>query len=200
MRTLSIDLSLRSTGLCFIDDSDNVFFKLITTSKDKFTDEKTLIYNWYEIWCFILEHQPTHIVIEDLSYDSISSSKDLINGNFWYIRANIVETFPDMILDIITVAEWRNPLFSKEERKQLVDDKKKTKELKRLLLTLPKEDKKLLVLENEQLILNADIKYLTYQKLSSNVKLNIESITTNKSKFDLCDAYFLNKHYKSKLS
>jgi hypothetical protein len=197
-KPMAIDLSLRSTGVSIII-GDKVFFKLILTSKDKMSDEETLLYIWEEIWSFIETHKPTHIAIEDLSYDSISSSKDFIAGNFWFVRTHLHKFFPTIPVDIISVAEWRNPMFNKEERKTLTENKKALKALKVVLKALPKAEKSTMVLENEQLILDCDIKHLTYNKHPEHIKAIIESAVTNKSRFDLSDAYGICAYYKTKL-
>ena len=112
----------------------------------------------------------------------------------------MIHDYPDITVSIITVAEWRNPLFDKEERKKLTADKKELKALKVILKTATKAEKSAMVLENEQLILNCDIKHLTYLKLPDTVTALIEHHVVNKSRFDLCDAYFLTKFYQSRLS
>ena len=72
------------------------------TSKEKYTDEETLLCIWDSVKNLIKEYSITHIAIEDLSYDSISSSKDIIAGNFWFVRTNIHRYFPDFTFTLKT--------------------------------------------------------------------------------------------------
>ena len=114
---------MRSTGLVFTD-GNIVKYKLI---QSKLNDEQLLDYNATEIVSFVSENKPDVIVIEELSYNSKSSEKDLIDGNYWHIRTELKKAFPEIEIKIFTVAEWRNPLFNKEERKQWTENKKKLK-------------------------------------------------------------------------
>ena len=108
---MGIDLAMRTSGVTLL--SSDVQFRLIKCSSDQYKDEDVMIYNWQKIKELILEFNPEHIVIEGLSYDSISGSKDIIAGNFWYIRTRIKIEFPDINVHIVSVKSWREPLFNK---------------------------------------------------------------------------------------
>lgn len=188
-KTLGIDLSLRSTGLVL--NYKPLSYKLIQSDSKKINREQLLMYNWNHVYSYICEHRPDYINLEALSYDSISQSKDIIDGNHWFIRTNIVHCFPDIQLNLVEVAKWRNILFSSEERKTLKENKKKLKEVTTTIKTLSSVDKKLLAIENEDLILNSNIKYLTWLKLPDDIKTEFRKIGFNKGTFDLTDAYFI---------
>jgi hypothetical protein len=187
--TLGIDLSLRSTGLFFKGEYEA--FKLITPKK--IDEEELIIKMTSEICDFIDEHKPTKIGLEGLSFNSVSSSKDIIAGNFWYLRATIFQKYPDIKVEIIPVLTWRNPLFSKADNKIFTLDKK-------LLATTKKEqnydkmsraEKLHFAGEYRELILNANIKYLTYLKLPENVKALFSKYSYGDGLFDLTDAYWI---------
>lgn len=193
---LGIDLSLRSTGLVFIN-KDTVIYKLISSDSKNLNDEELLIYNSYQICKFIKECNPTHIGLEGLSFGSISASKDILAGNFWHLRAEICILFPDIIVDIVPVLSWRSKLFNKEERTLLKENMGKVKALKEEMKNFSKEDKKKLVLDNEELILNSDIKYVTWKKVPEPYKSEFEKIGFRKGAYDLSDAYHIAKYIEN---
>lgn len=190
MTYIGIDLSLRSTGVCVIDNGDP-HFHLIKTS-DKLKDETLLRHIWNEIYSIVRQYNKPVIKIEGLSYDSISNSKDIIAGNFWFVKTHL--HILNHKVQVIPVSEWRNPLFTKEERKLLTENKKLFKQYESECKGISRAEKKLLNQQNQELLNNADIKYLTFYKLPDNVKLQIESIASDKSKYDLSDAYFIASH------
>jgi hypothetical protein len=193
MKIIGIDLSLRSTGLVCVDNS-NFDYKLIVTDPKKLNDEELIAYNWTLIELFITKHNPTHIAIEGLSFNSLSSSKDLLAGNFWYIRTRLFASYPEIKVDIIPVLTWRSPLFNKEERKSLKECDKKVKDLKKLMKTMTKDQKAECAIENKEIIQGANIKYLTWMKLPDIIKSEFHKVGFTKGGFDLTDAYFLAKH------
>lgn len=183
---LGIDLSLRSAGLCFNNE-----FKLIQITK--LNDEELLIEISNQICSFIHKCKPNEINIEGLSFNSISGSKDIIAGNFWYLRCRIHCEFPDIPINIIPVTQWRNPLFTKEERKQLKENVKILKENKISLKGLIGEERKEAQLKNKELELNASIKYNTFLKLPDDIKNIINNITQDEGRWDLTDAYWISR-------
>lgn len=193
MKILGIDLSMRSTGM-YCDG----IFRLIQYTTKQYNDELLFHHNALAVLKFIEETKPDIINIEELSYNSISSEKDKICGNYWMVRTQIKLHYPSIPVYAVPVTSWRNPLFDSDERKTLTENKKKLKEIKTILKTLPKKEKSEMVLENEELIMNCDIKYLTYLKLPINIKKQIDGITSNKSKFDCCDAYYISQFKESK--
>jgi hypothetical protein len=191
MKVLGLDISMRSSGM-YCDGE----FKLIQYTTKQFNDELLFYNNSLSVLKFIEEMEPTEINIEGLSYNSISGEADKIAGNYWYIRTQIKLLYPEIKLNTLQVTEWRNPLFNKIERKQLADDKKKLKALKESMsyTKMSTKEKHEFAIANEDLILDCDIKSLTYKKLPDEIKLKIEKLTTNKSKFDCADAYFISSH------
>lgn len=192
---IGIDLSLRSTGLvCLSETGEYIDKKLIQPNPDIYNNEELIIYIWKEIKSFIDLYKPSHIGLEGLSFSSLSSSKDIMAGNFWYIRIKIREEYPNTILKIIPVLTWRNHLFDKEERKTLKENENKAKELKKELIKLEPKEKKRKLEENQELLLKSNIKYLTWEKLPKELAEEFKKIGFNKGCYDVTDAYFITKH------
>lgn len=195
---IGIDLSLRSTGLVHINENGELIrFKLVQPSAKEYQDESNLIYNAEEILTFIGRVNPSVIGLEDLSYNSISSSKDLIAGNFWYLRTQLKIHYPEIPLMIVPVLSWRSPLFTKAERSEKKENDKSLKILKDKLKTIKsKKEKQELAKENEELILKSNIKYLTYNKLPDEIKYEFSEYNYNNGLFDLSDAYWIANYIK----
>lgn len=190
MKTLGIDLSLNSTGI-FCEG----IHELITPTKT--SSEQRLIDISNSICSFVEQHNPDVIGLEGLSYNSISASKDELAANFWMLRCELHKQFPNIPVKIIQVTEWRDPLFTKVERKQWTADKKQVKELKiQLKLISDKKEKSKILLENEQLILNSNIKYLTWCKLPLEYQTKFKEYGFNNGCFDLVDAFYISEHLK----
>lgn len=133
---ISLDISLRSTGLCAVDENQNLLnFGLIKskpnegrTKKEKanglpiLNDEDLIIYNTSEVIKFIEQSAALEaidaIVIEGLSFNSLSGNRDLIDGNFWGVRVGIRKKYPNVPVEIISVQSWRNKILNKEDRKR----------------------------------------------------------------------------------
>lgn len=191
--TVAIDLSLRSTGLIAIKGDRILEYIIIKSDAKKLNKEELLIYNVEQIMNFIDKYQPDVIGLEGLSFGSISASKDIIAGNFWHLRTAIFKA--GYQIEIVPVLTWRSPLFNKEERKKLSDDKKKLKELKAKWKKITdKSVKKQALIDNSKLILETDIKWLTYEKLPVNIREEFDEIGFSKGGADLCDAYFIARH------
>lgn len=131
---IGIDLSLRSSGLVRLDDDNNLLdFDVVSVCNKKYVqgvnDEEMLIYIADKIVYFVERNNDKEAVaIEGLSFQSASSSKDLVWGNFWFLRVRLRMLYPDMLIGVIPVISWRNPLLSnltKEERKKLKGNKMK---------------------------------------------------------------------------
>lgn len=195
MKIIGLDVSLRSSGLTFFDTDTNQFeYKLIQPSPKVYNDEDLLIYITDEILSFITIYKPSHIGLEGLSYNSLSSNKDLIDGLHWMLRCEIIKQFPYIKLDVVPVLTWRSKIFNKEERKLIKEISDKVKLLKIELKSLSKEDKKILALENENLIRSNDIKFQTWLKLPEPYKSMFEDIGFKKGCFDLSDSFFINQY------
>lgn len=195
MTYLGIDLSLRSTGLVYISKDNSIKYKLITSDAKTLNDEPLLKKNAEMIMEFIKECNPDCVGLEGLSFGSISNSKDIIAGNFWNIRLELYKNA--YYLEVIPVLTWRSKLFNKDERKELKENTAKLNQLKKYSKSLSKEDKKQVLLDNEELILRSNIKYLTWEKLPEPYKSEFRKIGFNKGCFDLTDAYFIAQHLKS---
>ena len=194
---VGIDLSLRSTGLVHLKNGELNQFQLVQPSPKDYQDESILIYNSDVILKFIAETKPYVIGLEDLSYNSISSSKDLIAGNFWYLRTQLKIHYPEIPIIIVPVLSWRSPLFNKAERDKKKENDKLLKILKEQLKAIKsKKEKQELAKANEELILNSNIKYLTYEKLPEEVKCQFIEYGYNNGAFDLSDAYWIANYIK----
>lgn len=165
---VSIDLSLRSSGVVVLNTEGSlVDFMLVTPSVSGYKDEMLLTYISNEIIDFIYTREINAIVIEGLSFNSFSSEKDKINGNFWHLRCELAEEFPDAPIGIIPVTSWRASVISKAEQKEIkkVSDKDAVK--KACVARLPEE------------VLNRFTEYLQ------------ENGHSKKGLYDLTDAYWL---------
>jgi len=190
---VAIDLSLRSTGLVALQDNRILEYDVITSDAKKLNKEELLIFNSLKIMDFIDKYQPDKIGLEGLSFGSISSSKDILAGNFWKLRTDIFKAgYP---IDIIAVLTWRSSLFNKEERKLLKENSKKLKLLrKEWKLITDKVEKTQILKDNNELILNSNIKWLTWLKLPANIREEFEKVGFSKGGADLCDAYFIARY------
>jgi len=194
MVVIGIDLSLRSTGICYNDNNETFKFALVCPDAKKYNDEPLVAYMTQEIINFIEDcpRIPDAIHLEGLSFGSISGSKDILAGNFWHLRVALWNAY--MAADIIPVTSWRSPLFNKEERKLLKENVAAVKKIKEQAKGKSLAERKEIAAANALTILGADVKYCTYMKLPEDVKQIIECVTIDKSRFDLCDAYFLSCH------
>lgn len=164
----SIDLSLRSTGVCVTDYTGELIeFRLFTPSAKEWNDEALLMHIAECITSFLSKFDITAIAIEGLSFNSFSSEKDKINGNFWHLRCALKETFPEALIGIIPVNSWRNHLLSKVEQKAAKDSGGKDAIKKACVVRLPRS------------VEERFSSYLSRNKLPS------------KCMFDLTDAFFI---------
>lgn len=184
---------MRSTGLVYTR-GDDLEYKLVTSSSKKINNEELIVYNVESICDFINICRPNQINLEGLSFGSASSSKDILAGNFWTLRVEIHKRF-DIPVNIIPVLTWRSPLFDKAERQQHKAYEKQLKELKASIKGIKsRKDKQAILAENNEIVNNANIKYLTWKKLPANIASQFEDVGLDKGGYDLTDAYFLAKH------
>jgi hypothetical protein len=205
MNAIGIDLSLRSTGLCFSTE-DSVTFSLVQPSIKDFNDEALCIFNANAIISFVNHIDKNRkkfgvdsvdrINLEGLSFGSLTGSKDILAGNFWYVRCMLHQQFPEIPVKIVPVLSWRSPMFNKEERKWMKDCTAKTKSLKSQTKGMKKKEKDDFLFSFKDVIEGADIKIQTFNKLPEVVQTEINRITTSKDKFDLADAYCLSRYNK----
>lgn len=181
MNICGIDLSMRSTGICVFDGDKDHFFMV----KSKKNDEELLIENADIICKIIASHNIKKIHLEGLSFNSVSSSKDLIAGNFWYVRTILKQRFPEIEICVIPVQKWRSKILTKE-------DNKARKIAKDVLKEFSKGKSKE---EIKQFKLLSSIKNQTYLKLPETIKNQIDEMTNKDEKYDLTDSYFI-CHFK----
>lgn len=196
MKKIGMDISMRCSGIVCISEHLIEYYTIKTNSKT-LNNEELLIHIWNEICKIITRFEPDIINLEALSLNSISREKDIIDGLHWYIRTNLKLYFPSIRLNIVEVKSWREELFTKEERKQLKEFKTKLKEVQQQIKNCAsKIDKQLLLMDNEDVILNSNIKYLTWLKLPEPLKSEFKKLGFNGGCFDLTDAYFIAKWEK----
>lgn len=120
MINIGLDIGLRSNGLIVQSNEKILDLCLVQTfntlSKKQKTDkryiikqnEDIIVYNLNKIHAFIKPHinDAIRICIEGLSYNSISSSKDLLAGLHWATRAMIIEKF-GIHCEIVYPLKWR---------------------------------------------------------------------------------------------
>lgn len=207
--TIGIDLSLRNTAIVILDSSYSLIDFCIV-SNNTLSNEALLSYNSSTIVDFIFANTWSHnndpvksqefllkdIVIEELSFNSLSAMSDLIAANKWILRTKIIEKFPMIAVKQVSVKEWRCTVISKEEQKTIND---------RYPIIKAKRGEKLL--KNVQKINNAnkakikkETKALTVSKLPEDIKKIFENyIVKNKFKtdsiFDLADAYWITTYF-----
>lgn len=114
---VGIDLSLRSTGIVVLNDS-NTLVDFCVVGHPTLKNEDVLIFNTENIMAFLEKHQKNDIAIEGLSFMANSSSKDLLWGNFWCLRTQIKKDFMDCVnVSIIPVARWRKTVLTRDEQR-----------------------------------------------------------------------------------
>lgn len=199
MKKCGIDLSMRSTGICITSNDKLSYYEVIKTSAKELNDEQLLIHISNTIISILKDNGFTSkdcINLEGLALGALSGEKDKIYGNFWNLRCELARCFPNTKLNIIPVTSWRNPLFSKEERKELKQSLQELKLLKKQTKELPKERRKENKEKIEQLEKKSSIKYQTFLKLSPDISdkfadyIKVANLPSD-SIYDLTDAWFL---------
>jgi hypothetical protein len=201
MNEFSVDLSMRSSGCSYFYNGELLDFTLVSNSELK--DEQLLISNVSNLINWIEKvqgctAQPDRIRIEGLSFGSQSGSKDVIAGQFWMLRCELVKKWPCTKIEIVPVTSWRSPLFNKAERKELTDAKKLYTASKKSLKGLKGLDRKAVMCRNKELELACSIKEATWNKLDPKTQKDVlDYITKNNfefdARYDICDSIWLGK-------
>lgn len=171
-KTLSIDMSLRSSGVVILDRNDNLCdYQIISTTSKEFPCDEDLINHLRDsIYHLILKHPSIdRFVIEGLSLNAKSGKMDVIAGAYWGIRSLIAERFSYILIGSVPVNAWRNWATTKEERdfsKANCADWQK----------------------------NVVFFKLPYDIQDLFLKYTIENKLKPTAAFDLCDAYWLAKY------
>jgi hypothetical protein len=180
MSLVAIDLSLRSAGLVALDGEGRLLGQLLVASHAAESDDEQLLLKVEaEVFDFITRNTPTAVVFEGLAFGAKSSRGDLIAGNFWNLKKELAERFPDVPVGSIPVTAWR---------KHLLCDKKARD---RAALLWSKYDKKMaaycrLPLEVKQ----AFADYLR----GFDFPPQWDRVKKRDAIFDLADAYFLGRY------
>jgi len=178
-KLVSLDISLRSTGICIFDNESKNLIDFRIISNNKYNSEELLAYNIREFFDFLSKHEigknsDDIIVIEGLSFNGICQSKDLINGNFWLVRYFLFLYFKNCQVNIIPVAKWRSSVLTKSVLKEIkLENRNKIKKWQKIECVK---------------LLPDDIKKIFSAYISGN-KLSSQAI------YDLTDSYFLGMYY-----
>ena len=170
---ISVDPSMRSTGIHLFKNELPIFHKIITTDGiESFEGEKLITHVTGDIIQILqtLTYKNVDMVIEGLSFMSASAHKDLIDGLHWGIRTAFYQTYPNGNIGVVPVTMWRNHFSTKDEQKQ-AKVKYKKDALKQLMVEKLPADRR----EN-------------YEKYIASNKIKKDSI------FDLTDSYWIGKY------
>lgn len=193
---IGIDLSMRSTAVVAINDTD-IKFKLITSTAKQYNDEELLIYNAKELCNFISNFEVDYINFEALSFNSTSSSKDILWGNYWHTRVELRKQFKNVKINFCEVLSWRNKVVPIETRRSVTEANKRFKALKTIIGydKLPRNEKIIFNKQYEKFI-NEDccIKFQTYNLLPDEIKSTFSLYNKDNGLYDLTDAYFISKY------
>ena len=198
---LSIDLSMRSSGISFFKDGILEDFSIVSNVEN---NEELIINNIDAIITFINKQTClcTSVVIEGLSFGSKSGSIDIISGQHWYLRCELIKAFPNIEITVIPVTSWRSPLFTKADRVLIKIAKDTLKKEKLPCTSLKGEPRKEIMAYNKQLELNANIKEWTWKKLEPELQKRIIDYISNNpynnnvdGKYDITDSIFLGRFY-----
>lgn len=176
MNILGIDLALRNTACFTLDHEYNcIDYCVITSDKKFYDDEGLLVYNSNKLSEFRRMTEADLIYIEGLSLSSASLAKDIIAGNFWYVRTTF-HNDTDRVCKIAPPASWRAKVFTVDQKAEIKEYRKNnggkyTTILKEIALRHIPDD-----------LLEQCKKYLTDNKLSG------------KFIYDLADAYCIAKY------
>lgn len=182
-----IDLSLRSTGIA-IDTPGIHTFRLVKLTE--YDEEELLLRSCKRIMSILREFGVTQVNLEGLSFGSVSSSKDIIAGNFWMLRCALHEA--GIEVNILPVSMWRSPLFTAADRHNLKHYAAVYTELKKEIKAVKTRAGKLkLIQDNLEAIEGSSVKIQTFLKCPDDVRAEILKVASDAGKFDLADAYFL---------
>ena len=132
-----IDLSLRSTGISILRDDGKLLDFCLVSHTEK--DEELLVKNAVSILLFLKKFDPDRITIEGLSFGAISGSKDILQGNFWFLRCNIWKSFIRVPVEIVAVSRWRKYVIPKERARILKVSGEKFWQKEECVRKLPKD-------------------------------------------------------------
>ena len=171
---VSLDISMRSTGVVVLSDNGKMVDFSIVSSKT-ITDEELMEHNITAILKFLEPYKEKigSIVIEGLAFMGTCRRKDLLYGNYWVIRYFLWQVFGDSVgYDHYTVSQWRKSVISKERAKEIKDAgnaKKKGWQKIECVSHLPEDVK------------------MAFELYVKENKIKKDSI------YDLTDAYFMGK-------
>jgi len=167
-------LSLRSTGVTILDEKQDIVDYIVVSNPE--AGEELIVKNSDDILAFLLKYHPKTINLEGLSFGSKSSSKDIIAGNFWYLRVKIRELLPESELKVVAVSSWRKYVIPKELAAQLKKENKQPKGWQKVVCV-------------DRLPQNVRVLFDEYLKTNRPPKA-----TSKMPLYDLTDSYFLALH------
>lgn len=178
IKIIGVDLALRNSAIVVLN-SDYSFNSCKVVTSD-YTGEDLLIHNKNEVSSLIDDKENTIVFIEALSFNSASSTRDIMSGNFWYVKASLyeygIETYS------IEPASWRSKVFTKEVKEWSKDLRKELRDsgIKGVRYKQVLKDAALKMVPDDVQILFKE--YLTTNKIYA------------KFIYDLADAYCIATH------
>lgn len=118
---VGIDQSKRSTAAVCIDSAGELVDFIVISPPMYLDGVELLVYQWAKLDTFVYNYHKylEGIALEGLSFNSVSSDKDLLSGLFWHLRTMLFVEYPSIPVGVCPVLAWRSKVLSKEERKAL---------------------------------------------------------------------------------
>lgn len=174
---VSLDISMRSTGIVILEETGRLESCCIVANKD-ILDEELLERNVEDVLEFLLPYkeQINHIVIEGLAFGAKCKRADMLFANYWFIRCFLRREFgDDVTYDIYPVTAWRKTFISKERAREV---------------KLKKENKKGWQKGECVSLLSGDVRE-RFEKYIKENKVKKDGI------YDLTDSFLMAKHHIS---
>jgi hypothetical protein len=128
MRIIGVDLALRNSAYVILNENGSfIDCGVVTSSARDYKDEKLLEHNSNKILSLLSNEQMNEnfVILEGLSFNSITAFKDLIAGNYWHIRMELYSKKCKCYT--VPAASWRAKLFSEEQKIFLSNYRKENK-------------------------------------------------------------------------
>ncbi len=186
---ISVDSSLRSTGISIFKNEKLFDYKVIKTKKKKeilydedyILDIEDQIIFLIEELLIIEPNKNIDLVIEGLAFGSKSGKKDILNAVQWLIRIVFRSFFPNSLIGVIAPKEWQEWYIGLSEM-----TKKEAKKHREKLKKMYKTDvwlKEAVLAKIPEEVRNLFDKYLEDNKYKY------------KTLYDLADSYGMSQYY-----
>ena len=126
---IAVDLSLRSAGLVDLGLSGSLRkCKVIRIDKKEADDEHLLLAIEKQVLQFAAKSPavtayttgaqvPAMFALEGLAFMGTSGRRDLIDGNWWNLKKELRQAYPNAVIDVVPVSKWRASVLSREEQR-----------------------------------------------------------------------------------